>query len=79
MTTTNENLSLDNPVFVIEPDHMCRKHGNIGRNYFEFVTDSGNANRKMTHHCGFCFREMLDANCEKAIPVPAPTEPYVGD
>jgi len=58
--------------------YMCRKHGNIGRNYFRFETDVGYTDYKQTLHCGFCFREMLDANCERAIPIPEPVEPYVG-
>jgi len=65
-------------------DYTCRKHGNIGQNYFTVGTnllmDAETGRRKVaaTFHCLFCYREAMDKVCERAIPVGVPPGPVVG-
>lgn len=58
-------------------DHTCRKHGNIGGNYFSITTaaDAGHGPIE-TRYCTHCFHDMVKERCERAIPVGVPPGPF---
>jgi len=81
MPHSTKDVETVNAVLASDPPRMCRKHGSIGDKYVRFnyrdilVPNPGES----IDYCGFCFHEMLEKFCEKAIPIPEPVKPYVGD